>query len=283
MRCKKKKMNEEVMLKRGQVYYFKEADVIGSELSGSGRPMLVVSNQACIDKYDHIVVVFMTHSPRGGHGVVKTTIKGKPAYILCTQIRTIDKSRVGNFLCDMDLTTMKRVNNALALTLSFNGVSEFESSDSDEMANVQMELEMYRKLYAKAMAKLTEVRFEYDELNLKKTKPVVAEPEPEMTNEEIAETLEQAGMKVTKAKVSRGEAKTPTRAVLAKVKSTRKANVNTDDWRTIVEITGMNDQTAKEIEKMRDAFGGFEKVEDLTVCKRFGVGCLKKYGPMLEV
>lgn len=62
-----------------------------------------------------------------------------------------------------------------------------------------------------------------------------------------------------------------------------KVNVNTATVDEMVEVAGMNLTLCNFIRAYRNKHGKFERVEDLLNVKRFGSGCLKKYGPMLEV
>lgn len=62
----------------------------------------------------------------------------------------------------------------------------------------------------------------------------------------------------------------------------RKVNVNTATVDEMVEA-GLNRTLCNFIRAYRNKHGKFEKVEDLLNVDRFGAGCMKKYGPMLEV
>lgn len=63
----------------------------------------------------------------------------------------------------------------------------------------------------------------------------------------------------------------------------RKLNVNTATPTEMLEVLGINVTLGNHIRAYRNKHGKFEKVEDLLNVPRFGAGCMKKYGPMLEV
>ena len=62
-----------------------------------------------------------------------------------------------------------------------------------------------------------------------------------------------------------------------------KANVNEDSWETILAITGMACDTAREIVTYRKRYGKYVDLVDLLNLTRFGSRCMDKYGHMLEV
>ena len=63
----------------------------------------------------------------------------------------------------------------------------------------------------------------------------------------------------------------------------RKVNVNTATVDEMEAVAGMNRTLCNFIRAYRNKNGPFKTVEDLLNVPRFGAGCMKKYGPMLEV
>lgn len=251
---------EERKIERGEVYYVRYDESVGAEMA-VGRPVLVVSNQSDIEKYDTVICVFLTRTPGGGHGVVKVMLSGRPSYIKCNQIQTLDKSRFNTLMCKLDEPTMKRVNGALTYAVSANTRPvevEVETKNDIGIEN-RVELELYQKLYAKAMAELMEMRFAYDELKFKYNKfenQKTVEPEIEF------EEVEEIEVKVEEYP--------------------KKVNVNTCRWQDLVGI-GVSKTVALSVTGTRKKLGRFDTLEDLLLCDRFKQSHLNRFRDKLEV
>lgn len=155
-------MTEEIEMKRGQVYYLKYDDAVGGEMS-VGRPGLIVSNNGDIDEMDTVIVVFLTTGLRKSKNVVKVMFNGRPQYIHCSQLKTVDKSRLSEYLGELNADDMKKVGNMLALAMSYNSVVTVEKNDNDDkLTEITVERDAYKKLYEKALEKLAEIRFGID-------------------------------------------------------------------------------------------------------------------------
>ena len=110
-------------IKRGEIYY---ADLgvcnIGSEQAGT-RPVLIIQNNIG-NRYSPTVIAacltsktFKNEIPT--HVRLDAANYGLPAdsLVLCEQIKTIDKSRLQNFVAALTATDERRVNAALRLSL----------------------------------------------------------------------------------------------------------------------------------------------------------------------
>ena len=109
-------------IKRGEIYYADLSPVIGSE-QGGVRPVLILQNDVG-NKYAPTVIVaaitsqlskakLPTHIelPCDNFGLTKDSI------ILCEQIRTLDKKRLGECLGMLPDNMMKNIDYALSLSL----------------------------------------------------------------------------------------------------------------------------------------------------------------------
>lgn len=109
-------MNE---IKRGEIYYAELSPIVGSE-QGGNRPVVILQN----DKGNHYsnttIVAAITseldkaHLPT--HIIFTADCMKEKSMVLLEQIRTIDKSRLGNFVGVMDAKTMKRIDHAIAIS-----------------------------------------------------------------------------------------------------------------------------------------------------------------------
>lgn len=112
-----------VIIKRGDIFYADLRPVIGSE-QGGVRPVLIVQNDTG-NKHSPTVICaaitskmnkakLPTHVELGADscGVIKDSV------ILLEQIRTIDKSRLKEKVCHLDQEVLKKIDQALLISLS---------------------------------------------------------------------------------------------------------------------------------------------------------------------
>ena len=94
-------MNE---IKRGEIYYANLCPIVGSEQGGI-RPVVFAPITGELDK---------PYLPT--HVIFKSDCMKKESMILLEQIRTIDKSRLGRFVGEMDDRQMKRIDKAILIS-----------------------------------------------------------------------------------------------------------------------------------------------------------------------
>lgn len=112
------------MIKRGQLYYADLSPVIGSEQGGI-RPVLILQNDVG-NKFSPTVIAAATTS-RLTKAKLPTHITlekekyclPKDSIVLLEQIRTLDKSRLLDYIGELPSETMLQVNNALLISLGF--------------------------------------------------------------------------------------------------------------------------------------------------------------------
>lgn len=319
-------MENETRIERGQMYYLRENNAFGHEIA-NGRPIIVVSSAESIERSGVAVGVYTTTKPKYGPGIVKAILNNRVNYVMCNQIATVDASRLDTYMCQVDAPTMKRVNGALAYILCLQGEIvanentkvEEEEKDVDDIS-LRVELEMYQKLYQKAISDLVDVSHKYNVLKLeheRTPKPIIVDPptievdvnalKNRMMGGTLAEPVDREEAIPPKLQKVYSEKKplTPERidqilAEAGKRTSTslssngnlsgkaklnptaRPININTATVADFESI-GMGTKTAENIVTYRRKNGNFMFVEDLLRVARFGRGCLVTYGPMLEV
>lgn len=121
-----------MMVKRGDVYYADLAGSLGSEQGGL-RPVVVIQNNKG-NRFSPTLIVApissrLTKPPIPTHVILPADSMEKISIVLLEQIRTIDKQRLGQWVCSLDRKTLELVDQALcvSLGLSFN---ETEQEDS---------------------------------------------------------------------------------------------------------------------------------------------------------
>lgn len=148
-------------LKRGEIYYILKGGTTGSELAnGSGRPAVIVSNNA-LNKILHTVeVVYLTTQVKR-LSPEYTTLKatGVMATTICNQITTVDKSRVKEFAGECTPEEMNKIEKALLYSLGL-GKFDTELMSDDQiiarMTTLKSERDVYKDMYNRLFEKLTQ-------------------------------------------------------------------------------------------------------------------------------
>ena len=109
------------MIRRGDVYYADLSPVVGSE-QGGGRPVVVVQNDKG-NRYSKTIIVApiskkMSKPPIPTHVIFSDDSLSYVSMILCEQLRTIDKKRLGQWICTLDEKTLEKINRAIRVSLS---------------------------------------------------------------------------------------------------------------------------------------------------------------------
>ena len=119
------------MIKRGELYYADLSPVFGSEQGGI-RPVLVVQNDIG-NKYSPTVIAAAITSKLDKaklptHVELCATDYGlqKDSVILLEQIRTIDKSRLENYIGKVNKDTMRKIDQALAVSVGLTDIYSTE-------------------------------------------------------------------------------------------------------------------------------------------------------------
>ena len=117
-------MQERPQITRGDIYYADLSPVVGSEQGGE-RPVLVIQNNVG-NKYSPTIIVAAITSQLS-KAKIPTHIElpsakynlPKDSVILLEQIRTVDKRRLGDKVCKIDMVKMKEVDKAILISLGF--------------------------------------------------------------------------------------------------------------------------------------------------------------------
>ena len=109
------------MIKRGDVYYADLSPVIGSE-QGVVLPVVVVQNDKG-NRYSKTIIIApiskkMSKPPIPTHVIFSDDSLSYVSMILCEQLRTIDKKRLGQWICTLDDKTIEKINKAIRVSLA---------------------------------------------------------------------------------------------------------------------------------------------------------------------
>lgn len=112
-------------MKRGDIFYADLRPVIGSEQGGI-RPVLIIQND--VGNRHSPTVICAAITSKMNKAKLPTHIElnaakydmDKDSVILLEQLRTIDKKRLKDKICHLDQEIMKKVNDALLISLELN-------------------------------------------------------------------------------------------------------------------------------------------------------------------
>lgn len=115
----------EKQIRRGEIYFADLSPVVGSEQGGI-RPVLIIQNDTG-NKFSPTVVVAAITSQLS-KAKIPTHVElsaeefglQKDSVVLLEQIRTIDKRRLKEKVCELDGLKMRKVNVAILISLGFN-------------------------------------------------------------------------------------------------------------------------------------------------------------------
>lgn len=179
---------------RGEVYWCRIDHNIGGEM-GVTRPAVVVSKNEYNNKYDSVVIAWLTSRPKAGETYVNTIATGRESWIITQQLYTVDKSRFSKYMGTLSYGEMRDLDTALENTLDLgyaddellaakegeirqrDGVIhkleqqimelERQLKSKDELwekqrINYVIEAEKVNKMYFTALDKLVDIQFERD-------------------------------------------------------------------------------------------------------------------------
>ena len=114
------------MVARGDIYFAELNPVQGSEQGGT-RPVLVIQNDVGNTYSPTTIVLAITSQLNKArlptHVAVPASESGlsRDSVILAEQVRTIDKSRLRQKVARLDDRTMRRIENAMAVSMGLQG------------------------------------------------------------------------------------------------------------------------------------------------------------------
>lgn len=109
-------------IKRGDLYYADLRPIIGSE-QGGVRPVLIIQNDVGNHFSPTVIAASITSRQRKHrlptHVFFSISTEGLRcnSIVLLEQVRTIDRSRLGDYIGRLDETAMEAVNEALAISI----------------------------------------------------------------------------------------------------------------------------------------------------------------------
>lgn len=116
---------ENLVVKRGDIYYADLSPIIGSE-QGGVRPVLIIQNDVGNRHSPTIICAAITSRMNKAKLPTHIEISSgryhlvKDSVILLEQIRTIDEQRLREYVCHVDSRMMGKVNHAIQISLGLD-------------------------------------------------------------------------------------------------------------------------------------------------------------------
>ena len=114
-----------MVIRRGDIFYADLRPVIGSE-QGGVRPVLIIQNDVGNRHSPTVICAAITSQMNKAKLPTHVELDSrkydlvKDSVVLLEQLRTIDKKRLKDKVCHLDNEIMKKVENALSVSLSLN-------------------------------------------------------------------------------------------------------------------------------------------------------------------
>jgi len=107
-------------IKRGEIYYADFTSALGSEQGGI-RPVLILQNNMGNHYSPTTIVAAITSKEKKNllptHVPIPAGCLKRNSVVLLEQLRTIDKTRLGDYLGKLDKATMAKVDHAIITSL----------------------------------------------------------------------------------------------------------------------------------------------------------------------
>ena len=126
-----------MVIRRGDIYYADQRPVVGSE-QGGVRPVLVIQND--VGNRHSPTVICAAITSRMNKAKLPTHVEldagkwnlSRDSVILLEQVRTIDKQRLRDKICHIDGEVLRRVNEALMISLELTRQETVRRRDGKE-------------------------------------------------------------------------------------------------------------------------------------------------------
>lgn len=110
-------------IKRGEIYYANLCPIVGSEQGGVRPVVILQNNKGNFHSRTTIIAAITSELDKPNlptHVIFKADCMKQRSMILLEQIRTVDKSRIGDFIGLVDENTMKQVDKAILISFGIN-------------------------------------------------------------------------------------------------------------------------------------------------------------------
>lgn len=170
---------------RGDIFYFDKGFVTGVEQQG-GRPGIIVSNDACNNSSEFLLVCYLTTQPKTNLPTHIPIVCQQESICLCEQIHTLSKEKLQNYYCTASQKEMAEIDKALIITLGidlnnvlpkdYNKILEELKEKEERIALLEANLEAKNKEIEKQLSYNSKL---IDEIQKLKRQNISVENTPE--------------------------------------------------------------------------------------------------------
>jgi competence ComEA-like helix-hairpin-helix protein len=241
---------------RGEVYWWRKDDTVGSEICAR-RPGVIVSSDAGNEKAGTVNIAYLTSQMKYGAINVEVACGERRSWVRCNQIETVDKQRALTFINSLDDEEMAAVDRAIMTALGLQECTEEEENPrdekiemlneeieklKDELASAQHAGNVWKKMYEKALEDVSLMKYRADvavlteKLLEKPVEKVVEEP----ANKSVEKVPEESSEKVDINTCSKADLRNlGCDVALTKSIITRRPYAKVEDMRTVPGITSV--------------------------------------------
>lgn len=153
-------MNDRGMeILRGDIFFVSPGGNYCDSEQKPNRPGIVVSNDLANKHSPNVEMVFLTSQEKKPLPTHVEIIAKVPSTALCENIQTVSKERLGDFLKSCTAIEMKKIDEALRISLGMEA-PEVVGGGTEESApqvstHVEIERNLYKNLYEQLLDKVT--------------------------------------------------------------------------------------------------------------------------------
>lgn len=294
-------MNRKIEYHRGEVWYVDLNDTVA--IKNMGRPAVIVSIDEMEELYGQVTVAYLTTNGSGeSRWNVPIQSMRRKSWVRCNNIQVLETKYLRDYRVTLTDAEMETVEAGIRVALGL------ESQSQDVDYEVQVERDMYKRLYEAALSKLIDKKLETDtqtepriETKKQKQKPK-REPEPEKIDvNSCTETdLKNIGLKpdvcvsiingrpystVDDLRRVPGMTQIMFGIIKNRVVANQpgKVNINVATADEIEEVLGIGHITCQRIVQYRNKNGPYQKPEDIMVLKRISEKRMKQIAGLIQV
>lgn len=279
---------------RGEVYWLESGVLVypNGRLMDKRRPVVIVSANKGNERADAVNVLFMTtQEGAGGHDKVFTWIsKPRKSWVMCTQMFTVDKSYLRDYVGQLSTNELQRVNENLREFLALGSSDGEIIASRDEIIRLrEEELEAQEKKISVYGEEIERLRAEVESLkadlrSLSDNSRYEIDLWQRMYSKAVDSVVTmQMGRDVSRRTELRQEIVGAEEPVKVEEPGPVKVNINTASAKEISIVTGMSVSVAYCITGYRKKNGEYEKIEDTLKVQRFSERMFAKYRDKMEV
>ena len=143
-------------IRRGDIFYISGGKTYAGygRQSDSGRPAIIVSNEAMNKTADYVEVVYLTTQEKKPLPTHCEIICKQKSTAMCETIYTVNKDRVGDYVKSLTSQELAALNECLMHSIGLSYISDFSEPYDKDYADLQDETDTLRSKNAKLTEEL---------------------------------------------------------------------------------------------------------------------------------